>query len=851
MEKERQAGGKAGGEQLRPVPRQRGAVVAKADRRHYWVLAGLFLTTLATLSLELLDTRLLSVLTWYHLSFFAISMAMFGMAAGAIQVYLGGGRYEGENAMRELCAASLWFAVAIAVTHVFNLMIPFELDRSLTSLSAIAVSMTLVAVPFYFSGIVVTLVLTRLPGRIGLTYSTDLIGASLGSILVIPLLRLGNISSATFAVAAIGALGAACFRKSAGVPIQRQYTLSLGAALLVLAFINGLTIHGFRVMFSKGHEQTAWGLRYEAWNSYSQVIEEEPVRAAPFYWGRGKGAPTAPVTRANLFIDGKAGTVMTQWDGNPANLSWTAFDVSALAYHLRKNGEVGIIGVGGGRDVLTALWAHSRSVTGIEMNEILIHLLRGPMRDFAAIASQPQVELINDEARSYLTRSNKRFDILQMSLIDTWAATGAGAYTLSENGLYTIEAWRVFLRALKPGGIFTVSRFYSPRHASETTRLLALATAALLDRGISNPAEHIALVFCSRHTRGPVGVATLLVSDEALTAGDLKTLADTARRYGFTVLLAPGSPPAYPLLGAIASSRSRNQLMKAIRNVAYDYRPPTDDRPYFFNILKPRGLLRVILQSGRGGAVKGNLLATATLLVLTAIAIALVASMILLPLWRSGLPDMKGGDFASGVAYFSLIGFGFMMVQIPYMQRFSVYLGYPTYAIAVILFSMILFAGIGSLVSDAAPIESHPVWIYAIVLTIALAILAVTASLQNVINATIHLSILPRCLIVVALTFPVAFFMGFCFPIGMRLVARLSDEALPWMWGINGAWGVFGSIAAVGFSMWAGIHESLYLAAACYAALVIPATRLLRRQNESADTAELDAPTASARTIAD
>ena len=121
-----------------------------------------------------------------------------------------------------------------------------------------------------------------------------------------------------------------------------------------------------------------------------------------------------------------------------------------------------------------------------------------------------------------------------------------------------------------------------------------------------------------------------------------------------------------------------------------------------------------------------------------------------------------------------------------------------------------------------------------IVLAIASAILVVTVSLQDVIDATIQLSILPRCLIVVGLTFPVAFLLGFCFPIGIRLVGRFSGEALPWMWGINGACGVLSSILAVGFSMWEGIHGSLYLAAACYAALVIPVRRLSRREDESA-----------------
>ncbi|MGA9720840.1 MAG: hypothetical protein WBQ86_00165 [Candidatus Binatus sp.] len=797
------------------------------------MLAGLFLTTLATLALEMLDTRLLSVLTWYHLSFFAISMAMFGMSAGAVHVYVGGERYQNDRVAPELVSTSVWFTLAIPAAHVLNLMIPIELDSSLIAILALLISMILVAVPFYLSGIVVALILTRLPGKIGLTYAADMVGASLGSILVIPLLHWANIASATFFVGALAGIGALCFCRFAGLRFRRSILVAV-PVLLGLAILNSLTLHGFRVMFTKGEPQPASELQFEAWNTYSQITVKKPAVEQPYYWGPGSGIPPKSVTLARMYIDGGAATAMTKWNGDASQLDWVRYDVTSLPYHLRKGGDVGIIGVGGGRDVLTALWANSKAVTGIELNQIFVYLLEGPMRNFSGIVQQPQVELVNDEARSYLTRSAKRFDVLEMSLIDTFAATGAGALTLSENGLYTVEAWRVFLSALKPDGIFSVSRWFSPEQVSETSRLVALATAALIDRGVPDPADHLAMVSAGK-------VATLLVSQEPFTPEDLQTLSSAAKLYGFNLLIAPGRTPAIPLFAAILRSKSRAELSAATRDPSYDFSPPTDERPYFFSMLKPRALLTIGgLKRHWGVSAGGNLIATATMLVLTAIALTLVAAMILWPLWRFGVPNMRQGTFAASILYFSLIGFGFMMIQIPYMQRFSVYLGHPTYAIAVILFSMILFTGIGSWISDYAPVEARPSIIYGIALLIAVAVLVITLSTQLIIDRTIQFQIFARCLIVVAMIGPLSLLLGFCFPIGMRLVSRVSESAMPWMWGVSGAAGVLSSVLAVALSMWVGIQMSLFVAVACYAALVIPARVIWASGQRSATNTESD-----------
>jgi hypothetical protein len=306
------------------------------------------------------------------------------------------------------------------------------------------------------------------------------------------------------------------------------------------------------------------------------------------------------------------------------------------------------------------------------------------------------------------------------------------------------------------------------------------------------------------------------------------------RRYQFQLLLAPDLRPADPLLGRIASSRSLPELERLLEALPFDYSPPSDERPYFFNILRPRQLFGgVDLARSVGVVAEGNLLATRTLVALWAISLLLVATVIFGPLARSGLPRMGRAAFGSAVAYFALIGAGYMLVQVPLMQRFSVYLGHPTYSVAVILFSMILATGVGSLLSDRVKIETNASAWMAIPLVITSLLAAGTLSLQSVIDRTIAWDLLPRCTIVVVFVGVLVLPLGFCFPLGLRLVRAVSDDATPWMWGVNGACGVLASVTAVAISMWFGIHASLFTAVAAYALLALPASALGRAATQN------------------
>jgi hypothetical protein len=557
---------------------------------------------------------------------------------------------------------------------------------------------------------------------------------------------------------------------------------------------------------------------YSAWNAHSNVMVRTPGTGPAFLWGPAANAPQVQVTMAVAAIDGDAGTVITKWDGSRSSLDWVQYDVTSLPYRLRK-GEVGIIGVGGGRDVLTALWAGNTHVTGIEINKALVGALRGRYRDFAGIAGRPEVSLVHDEARSHLTRTHARFDVLQMSLIDTWAATGAGAFTLSENGLYTREGWQVFLRALTPTGVFSVSRWFDPNAASETTRLLALGVASLLDFGIAAPRQHLILVTRER-------IATLMVSRTPFSDEDAATVRRIAAEFGFDVRVAPWEEATDQRLRGIANAASLAALNVAAQDPYLDFTPPTDRRPFFFNMLKPRGFLQREAGSS-AGVVSGNLRATRTLVALAFVAGVLVLGIIGWPLLAVGRPSLEPGVFPAAVGYFGIIGLGFMLVQIPFLQRFSVYLGHPTYTFSIVLFLMILSAGLGSLASESVNLD-RPRQLMRLPLGIAAAILFETLLLQPAVDATVGWELVGRTMVVAAFVAPLAFALGYCFPVGLRLLGRHSDRVTAWMWGVNGACGVMASILAVMGSMWLGIHANLFVAAGLYALLALPMRRLAR-----------------------
>lgn len=776
------------------------------------VYAGLFLTAFSMLSLEITLVRLLSVTTWYHLAFFAISTAMLGMTAGAVRVYLRPAAFEAATLARALAGASLRYALATPVTLLLICLLPLDLYEGAMGPGSMITATVVCCLPFYFGGTVISAVVTKARAPIGRLYASDLAGASLGCLFVLAGLEVLDAPSLILGCAALGALAGVCFAWPLPARGPRWAGALVCAALASCAAFNSRSLRAVRPVLVKGRVEPAYRYHFEKWNSFSRVAVFPKCVAAPQYWGPSPIAPGNPIEQYIMSIDGEAGTAVRRF-ASRGDIEHLGFDVTNIGYHLRRRGPACVIGVGGGRDVQAAILFGHDHVTGIELNPVFVRLLEGEFRDFAGLADRPDVTLIADEARSRLSRSEQTYGMIQMSLIDTWAATAAGAFSLSENSLYTVEAWELFMRRLRDDGVFSVSRWYSPEDIGETGRMLSLAVAALLKIGVGDPARHIALI-------GAGHISTLLVCRSAFSAADVRNLKTVCRRLGFSVVHAPGDPPSDSLLRAIVLARSDQDLAAAAAGAELNLTPTTDENPYFFNMLRLRNIGRA--RSEKGGVLKGNLTATLTLMELLGAlaAVALFAIVVPLALRPAAAGSARTPVRFAGALYFVLIGAGFMLTEIALIQRLTVLLSHPVYALGILLFTLIASTGAGSLMSDRLPL-TRPPWLYVYPVLAACCILGLRFLLSALLPALASATIPARVLASVAVIFPVGLLMGLFFPTGMRLVNERCAADTPWYWALNGVFGVLCSALAVLISIYAGISINFYLAAACYAAVIL------------------------------
>jgi hypothetical protein len=769
----------------------------------------MFLIALITLALELLLTRIVSVMAFYHLSFFVISLAILGMTAGALLIYVYPAAFAPEIALPRYTRL---FAISLPLTLGAVLVIPIPPSTSLSGVLGMTLVALVLSVPFALSGILVSLTLTRCGISYGTIYCADLVGAGIGAIVFLVGLDTVKPGTFVFLLAALAAAAGTAYRRFFQQSGSREFAcwacLFLGLAVHDQMFGSGLVL-----LHAKGeflNNDRRW---FEGWNHHSRVAVTEPGRREPFLWGPSPKTPALEVEEAYLTIDAGAGTHLHRFNGDPETVRWLFHDVTALAYQIQQPRRVAIIGIGGGRDALCALVARADHVVGIDVNSLIIHLLDGQaapdIGDFVGVGKQPTVSLVHDDARSYLATTSERFDVVQMSLIDTWAANAAGAYTMTENGLYTEEAWATFFDALSDRGLWTVSRWYHPDGLDDCSRMLSMAIALCLDRGLV-PERHVLLASAK-------DMATLIVSKSPLGEDVLANFDRVCQERAFRVLIRPGRPCELPLYQSLRSCQSHQELQAVCDKHLLNIAPPTDDCPYFFNQLRLRTAWEFYYGQWRTVAVNmGNLSATLTLLVALGIASAGLLVGIVWPLRQVPFPaDVPAAPVRLCWVYFIAIGVGYMLIEMALVQRFSVLLGHPSHALAVVLSSMILATGVGSLLADRLPTD-RPAIFLVFPWVVVLVQLAAWLLLPGVFANTVQSALPVRVMATLAFTIPCGIVMGFCFPLGMVQSSRLSDSLAPWMWGINGAAGVVGTILAVFLSMSLGISATFLVGIVCY-----------------------------------
>ncbi len=798
---------------------------------------GLALITSATLLLEIGLTRIFSITMWYHFAFMAISIALFGMAFGAVLVYLRPEWFPEEKIFRRLGQLGLLFSLSTALCFWLHLQIPFSPVFNAAGIVSVVLSFLLTTIPFLFSGVLVSLILTRFPRHVGRLYAYDLIGAAVGCLLLWALVRPLTGPGIVIASAVLAAAGALFFLWNEKGKRIKAFSGGVLAVLTVLMLLQPST-RLFEIKWVKNTVGAPVAQRVpeapviERWNSHAVVTVFRYVLEDAFAWGMSPVfRPDSKTQQLMLTIDAAAGTIITKYTGKSHEIRHLKYDVTSLAHHLRPESEALVIGTGGGRDILTALSFNARRVTGVEINRDILKLINVEMADFTGhLADNPKVRFQNDEARNWIERSGERFDIIQASLIDSWAATSAGAFVLTENSLYTAEAWTEFLNHLTDKGVLTMSRWWMKDRPGEMIRCTSIAYAALKNLGVKDPRAHvmIATTDYERFEDAPNGVGTILVSRRPFSPEDIRSFNEICEQFQFKVLLTP-EEAAIPEFADILDLVKHDAVVAAYPlNVA----PPTDDDPFFFNMLR----LSDIFRSGELDQfmTSFNVKAVTILVTLFGLVVLLSVFGLLLPVWLHERNRRKaGGEALSAPAlfrhslYFAGIGLGFILVEIGQMQRLTLFLGHPVYSLVVVLFSLLLATGIGSALAGRLVLRSEDGG--------RRAMLAVGAILAVTLFAALGLPLLlrffhgvslpPRILFSVAVLFAMGVPMGMAFPVGLKYADREVRSATPWLWAINGGLSVIGSVLAMILSIAFGITATCLVGALCYALPLLALSR--------------------------
>ncbi|MBD2179712.1 hypothetical protein H6S82_17070 [Planktothrix sp. FACHB-1355] len=783
--------------------------------------AGLFAIALATLMFEILLTRIFSVTMWYHFAFMATSVAMFGMTLGAVLVYLLPNYFTKERAKFHLASTSLLFAISIVISFLAHINIPFVPSLSIEGIASLTLTYIVISIPFLFSGICICLALTKFPHQVSKLYAYDLAGASLGCILLVYIIGITDGPTAVIIVAFLASIGAILFASDAASKKLIQIALISTILLGSFAVINTILVNQqsplLRLMWVKGKFESA--PIYEKWNSFSRItVSEDRDPEHPFGWGFSAVVPFKDkIEERVLKIDASAATVITKFDGDFSKLEYLKYDITNLAHYLRKNAKVLAIGSGGGRDILSALLFGQKSVLGVEINHDIINAITKKFGDFTGhLDKNPKVTFVADEARSYIARSQDKFDLIQVSLIDTWAATASGAFVLSENSLYTIEGWKVFLEHLTDKGILTLSRWYVGNNPGEMYRLTALATASLKKLGIENTRDRIIIVrrMFGGNENEATGVGTMLVSKQPFSKQDLDTLQKVAKQMQFEIALSP----QFAIDNNFKTIADDKKLDEFVAKFPLNIAPPTDDSPFFFNMLRLRDAFNPKLWYQE--AWSSNLKAVVILGALLIIVVVLTFLCIIVPLLLTTKKAILKDALPLSL-FFAGIGLGFMLVEISQMQRLIVFLGHPTYGLSVVLFSLLLSSGLGSYstqkVSTQGMVSAATLRLFLLLFILYVFGRFTPHAIALFENATTTV----RILVATGILLPLGFFMGMAFPLGMQIASKKSTELTPWLWGINGATSVCASVLAVAIAINSSISASFWTGFTCYVVAVI------------------------------
>ena len=747
-----------------------------------------FLITLSGLVLEVGLTRIYSASIWYHFAFVAISVALLGWGLGGFTVHVL--KRTRRLSMNTAALVTLLYAAAIPLCLWLLVRFPFELDR-------LPLYFLAPLLPFFLAGMALSIVFDLNRASSGSLYFADLVGAALGAVLVTVLLFALGGEAALLAATIAPAIAALCLslvpdpaaelsetrKKRAGLLPRAIRMLALaGVVLTVVAVFSAVKLGTFRVkpgttkaMRNQMDANPQAHIAQTGWNAYSRIDAVEGV---------------APRHVARLYIDSDAWTSIYEWDGRLESASDLRNSYRALPFRLTPNAETLVIGPGGGADVVSALSSGSRKVTAVELNPLMLKFVRSYGARAGNIYDRPDVETIQSEGRNFISRTDRKFDIIFMGFVDSWASVASGGLSLSENYLYTTEAFRAYYDHLTDNGILVVLRW-----ETDIPRLVTNSVATL---GAEAAGKRIVALMEAQGAPNEPKQMLFMLRKRPFTETET---ADISRNWTqATAVILPGVT-APPLIGEVLAGRKT--LVQYETESPRFVSPVWDDSPFYFAIERPFRMPAAIAQP----LLKWLLLPSIGMLALFAVL---------------GRPRQASiGPYGGSVLYFAALGFGFIAVELALLQNLTLLVGHPIYTLSVLLFTLLAMGGIGSAISSSVSMTKA-----CIVVAIIGAVEAI--SLPKLVPMLLFLPLWARIGIAMLLIAPLGLGMGIPFPRGLRETGRGSLPAPPFYWGLNGIMSVIGSVTTVFVALMSGFQAAMLMGSACYVIAALASRQAFR-----------------------
>jgi hypothetical protein len=771
--------------------------------------AAIFLVSAAVLCLEIVYTRLFSFSIWYHFAYATISLALLGFgASGALLAAFprlrGDDSYTRIGLLAALAAPAVVASLAITSATPFD---PFKITTDPRQLLWLAIYNGAVLLPFLLAGLVIAIALSNRPRDVGIVYFVDLLGAGAGASAAMPLLSWAGAPRAV--VIAAGALALAALL------LRPRGRASFAALALVAVALPAGDLLGPRPCPCKtlGHivADTNAQVLYSRWNPIARVDVagwRDPEASRPrglwSIWGRGRDNVKLGPPQYTIAQDADAFTLMYQFSGDFAELAFLDDHILHTPYLLADAPRVLVIGVGGGTDVLAALKFGARKVTAVDINPVTAGLLTDVFADWlgGVFRDWPQVDVQVAEGRQFARRADAPYDVVQVNGVDTLAAMASGSYVLAESYLYTVEAVHDLIGRLSDDGFLSVvimdplGNDTPPRHM---LRLLGVFAETLERRGVPGPAAHLAVVgapepeavtglvqsYDPRHR--PIMVMQLLLKRSPFTPAEAERLAAFARTEGFQLWHAPGIATD-PLVAPILAGAAARRAFQLGFPLAID--ATTDDRPFFFSFYRWRDVWTAARLDPNRSTAMGQLM----LILMLGQAVVLGGALILVPIATRERAALRLRGRMGILFYFAALGLGFICLEIPLIQKFVLFLGYPTRSLTVTLAGLLVATGLGSLASHR--VAGPP--LVAIRRLLAMLILVTggyLVLLPPIFEAFLQASASVRVVVTLALLLPLGLVLGGFFPLGIR---ALPDQSfVPWAWAMNALATVVGTILAI------------------------------------------------------